>query len=63
MPDGHEDQTWEAGEALLGVVPPKRGKGPCEERKSEMGSHDSCWLLNPAATPGGWKDCAHFTVE
>ena len=47
MPDGHEDQSWEAGEALLGVVPQRRGEGLCEERKGEMGSHESCWLLNP----------------
>lgn len=63
VPDGHVDKSREAEEALLGAVPHRGGEGPGEERKGEMGSHESCWLFDPTAMLGSWKYHAHFIVE
>lgn len=51
--DGHADKSREAEEALLRRLRRlRRGEGPGEERKGEMGSHESCWLLDPTAMFG-----------
>lgn len=66
---GHEDESWEAGEVLLGVAQQKRGESLGQGRKGKMGSQEPCWLsdvlshLVPTANLGDWKYHAHSTVE